>query len=108
MQRQEHDLYGIYVYKSQKIKSKNGYSCFSLNKDSTVYHIIVSTGSFDIVSNERYRVSGDSIVTENWIWKLSQCRKVRGKELNRIERDLQWLKLRIKDGCIISNGTNNN
>jgi len=82
---QEHQHEGIYYVK--KIQKGKGFSCFSLNENQTLVDVIISVGSFDHISEEKYTIVGDTIKTERgWIIVLSKYKKADQKMINEIEK----------------------
>ena len=81
---QEKEYEGIYY--SKKIKKRGGFSCYSFNKNYTILFVILSTGSFDNIWEEKYTIAGDTITTEEgWIIVPSKYKKANQKMINRIE-----------------------
>ena len=81
---QENEYEGIYY--SKKIRKRGGFSCYSLNENQTILHVIISVGSFNDIWEEKYVLSGDTITTEEgWVIIPSKYKKANPKMINRIE-----------------------
>ena len=84
---QENNYEGIYYTK--EIQKGNGFSCFSINKNQTILHVIITKGSFNHIWEEKYTIVGDTITTEDgWIIILSEYKKADRKMIDKIEKEI--------------------
>ena len=85
--KQEKQFEGIYY--TDKIKKGKGFSFFSLNEeDRILVDVIITVGSFNHISEEKYTIVGDTIKTEDgWIIVLSKYKKANQKMINKIEKE---------------------
>lgn len=80
----EDEYEGVYYY--EKIRKRGGFNCYSFNKNQTILHVTISSGSFDEIWEEKYTIAGDTIITENgWILVPSKYKKADKKMIDKIE-----------------------